>query len=197
MTDIIAAQYSLSRLEDLVAKQLPFDLSYGDGSPPPRKAGEDLRYFPLDLSAVKLTARRKTERLVIHALDTPKSWPFDIREIDRWHRKERGWACIGYHYIIDRAGLVVPGRPLDVIGAHTVGWNSTSVAIALAGGKGAKKDDLFSDHYTVAQGAMLWAMVYSFNRLWRNIAVVGHNDHPKVTKACPGFNVEDWLDGQG
>ncbi len=149
----------------------------------------DPRFLPLDFSGIRFKARRSTTRLVIHSLDTDPDWTFDIREIDRWHREERGWAAIGYHYVIARDGTVVQGRPLDVIGAHTVGWNETSVAIALAGGKGSKPDDPFDLNYTDQQFSMLYQMIEALKRLWPAIGVVGHHDHPKVTKACPGFRV--------
>ncbi|UOF81170.1 endodeoxyribonuclease I [Caudoviricetes sp.] len=153
----------------------------------------DPRYLPLKFPKVAFIPRLKTERLVIHALDTAPGWEFDIREVDRWHREERKWRAIGYHYVISRDGIIVPGRPMDVIGSHTLGWNAVSIAIALAGGKGAAKNDPFLKHYTPEQDTMLRLMVQAVQRLWPDITVCGHHDHPDVTKTCPGFNVHEWL----
>ena len=155
-----------------------------------------LRYAPLTFPKGIFKARSKTNLIVIHSLDTPPDWKEDIRQIDRWHREERGWAAIGYHYVIFRDGTVVTGRPLDVIGAHQPGWNSRSVAIALAGGKGAKREDEdFFEHYTLDQETSLDRMLNALRRLWPAVQVVGHRDHPKCEKACPGFDVKVWAHG--
>ncbi len=42
----------------------------------------------------------------------------EIRSIQKDHQKTRGWADIGYHLIIDRAGRVWEGRPITALGAH-------------------------------------------------------------------------------
>ena len=41
-----------------------------------------------------------------------------IASIQEHHVERRGWADIGYHLIVDAAGRVWEGRPLDRIGAH-------------------------------------------------------------------------------
>lgn len=40
------------------------------------------------------------------------------KTIDRWHREERGWDCIGYHFVIRKDGMIEEGRPLTKHGAH-------------------------------------------------------------------------------
>ncbi len=60
-----------------------------------------------------------------------------LRGIYRYHTKTLGWSDIGYNFLIDRFGRIWvgraggPGRP--VRGAHTLGFNNTSVGIALIG----------------------------------------------------------------
>lgn len=63
----------------------------------------------------------------------------DAATIDRWHRA-RGWAGIGYHYVILDAthpsrpdGAVEPGRPETRTGAHVRGVNARSLGICCAG----------------------------------------------------------------
>ena len=41
---------------------------------------------------------------------------------------ERGWADIGYHFVIDGSGRVFEGRHADVLGAHAGGANWTTSA---------------------------------------------------------------------
>jgi hypothetical protein len=163
----------------------------------------DKRFLPLTFPKGIFKARRTTTRIVIHALDTLPSWRFDIREIDRWHREERGWKAIGYHFVTSREGVVVPGRPADVIGSHCVGWNSSSISIALAGGKLDKliltndPRGLYKmrDLYTEAQESVLFSLVNAMLRLWPAAQVVGHTDHPDTPKLCPGFDVAKWFAG--
>lgn len=41
-----------------------------------------------------------------------------IRAIQKDHQEERGWADIGYHFVVDRAGRIWSARPLHLMGAH-------------------------------------------------------------------------------
>ena len=45
----------------------------------------------------------------------------------------RGWADIGYHYVITTDGEVHTGRSLSKIGAHCKGHNEGSIGIVLTG----------------------------------------------------------------
>ncbi len=55
-----------------------------------------------------------------------------MREIQRWHL-ERGWATVGYHFVLSPSGRVFLGRPVDRLGAHVLGHNVGTVGIALMG----------------------------------------------------------------
>lgn len=156
------------------------------------------RFHVLNLPSKWFSARKATTRLVIHSLDTPPDWREDIREIDRWHREERGWKCIGYHYVIWRNGAITMGRPLWAIGAHVQGWNSTSVAIALSGGKGSRRTDYFLDNYTEDQDDGLTLLVNALQLRYADppLELCGHHEHPTAGKECPGFNVKDWYHGR-
>jgi hypothetical protein len=52
--------------------------------------------------------------------------------VDDYHRS-LGWGKIGYHYFIDKAGLLTQGRFDNQEGAHTIGYNTKSLGICLAG----------------------------------------------------------------
>lgn len=91
--------------------------------------------------------------LIVH--ESVSAWG-TAEDINRWHL-ERGFAGIGYHYVIGSAyptaashrlrqpdpahdGKLLPGRDLDgdydvdeEIGAHCPGFNSTSLGICLIG----------------------------------------------------------------
>ena len=74
----------------------------------------------------------KVSRLTLHhtdALDdlggmTKRDDAELMRVIQRFHQDTRGWADIGYHYVIGRDGKVYEGRALTVQGAHAGGGNN-------------------------------------------------------------------------
>ncbi|MGA5896309.1 peptidoglycan recognition protein family protein [Streptomyces venetus] len=69
--------------------------------------------------------------------------PSLIRSIYRYHVKSMGWRDIGYNFLIDKCGKIYEGRAggvaKAVLGAHTRGFNSNSMGIAVLGSYGAKK----------------------------------------------------------
>ena len=50
-----------------------------------------------------------------------------------YHVQARGWADIGYHYIIDPAGRVWEGRPASLRGAHVRDHNENNLGVMLLG----------------------------------------------------------------
>ncbi|WP_062645175.1 peptidoglycan recognition protein family protein [Streptomyces maremycinicus] len=63
--------------------------------------------------------------------------PSVIRGIYRYHVKSMGWRDIGYNFLVDRCGKIYEGRAggvaKPVLGAHTLGFNSNSMGIAVLG----------------------------------------------------------------
>lgn len=51
----------------------------------------------------------------------------------RLYHLSRGWADVGYHFLIDPMGRVWKGRPLNWQGAHVSGDNEENVGIVLLG----------------------------------------------------------------
>ena len=70
---------------------------------------------------------RKINWLVIHTAATRPSMDIGVKEIRRWHKK-RGFADIGYHYVIRRDGRVEKGRADTRQGAHVRGIIVTLLA---------------------------------------------------------------------
>jgi hypothetical protein len=136
-------------------------------------------------------------------------------EIDRWHRP-RGFAwigyllpgdhsacerSIGYHFVILGPrqfpelgascpvldGQIQPGRPVEAVGAHAVGRNSSSIGICLVG------REEFSD----AQFAALHRLVtYLCGSLGLSTTrILGHYE-VQAEKTCPNLPmglIRDWL----
>jgi hypothetical protein len=56
-----------------------------------------------------------------------------LERIRQFHRSQRRWADIGYHFAIDRAGRVWEGRPLAWQGAHVRDHNEGNIGVMLLG----------------------------------------------------------------
>jgi N-acetylmuramoyl-L-alanine amidase len=60
-----------------------------------------------------------------------------VRGIELYHVRSKGWNDIGYNFLVDKCGTLFEGRKggadLPVLGAHTLGFNSHSSAIAVIG----------------------------------------------------------------
>jgi uncharacterized protein (TIGR03437 family) len=68
--------------------------------------------------------------------ETPGSdWPAIVRSVWNFHVFERGWADIGYNYLIDPNGVIYEGRSGgdNVIGAHFSGVNAGTMGVAILG----------------------------------------------------------------
>lgn len=144
---------------------------------------------------------RALNEIVVHCSATRPEWWADrstaakVSEIRRWHVSDRGWRDIGYHYVIDRNGVVATGRPLDQVGAHVQGRNTGTIGICLIGGHGSSENDRFEDNFTAAQDAALRKLIADLRGRFPSIKTVsGHNQY--AAKACPGFNVPAWHRGQ-
>jgi uncharacterized protein with LGFP repeats len=84
---------------------------------------------------------------VHHTATGSKYWcsqvPSLIRGIYRYHVKSMGWRDIGYNFLVDKCGNIYEGRAggvaKSVLGAHTLGFNTNSMGIAVLGSYGSTK----------------------------------------------------------
>ncbi|MGW0885043.1 peptidoglycan recognition protein family protein [Streptomyces sp. NPDC002671] len=69
--------------------------------------------------------------------------PSVIRGIYRYHVRSMGWRDIGYNFLVDKCGTTYEGRAggvaKAVMGAHTRGFNTNSMGIAVIGTYGSTK----------------------------------------------------------
>lgn len=127
---------------------------------------------------------------VLHCLAVPTGWyrgktAADAADIvGKWH-KARGFARIGYHFLVMPDGSFADGRPLHDIGAHCIGKNVGTLGIALCERRKIDSVREFNDYFTEEQAATVRRLLASYE-----IAkVTGHNDH--AAKLCPGFQVRN------
>lgn len=128
--------------------------------------------------------------IIIHCSDSP--WRRDDRaaDIKAWHTlpppRGRGWADIGYHYVIDLDGRIERGRAISRAGAHCYGHNAHSIGVCYVGGR--NQDGEPADTRTKEQRASLLKLITNLLGMYR-CSVHGHRDWDKG-KACPCFDAQ-------
>ena len=127
--------------------------------------------------------KRNINLIVWHCSDSDNKLHDNVATITKWHI-ERGFATIGYHFLITKDGRVHKGRDLDAIGAHAKGHNSHSIGICLTG------KDKFSKEQKTALKELTEQILESYNLDWSNVKL--HNELD-VNKTCPDFNREGIL----
>ena len=104
--------------------------------------------------------------------------PATLNEIQRLHREDRGWADIGYHFLIDIDGTIYEGRALTARGVHTMGYNTGSVGVCLLG-----------DYRFAAPAATQWEATIALGRwLVKALALTHFAGHSQLNAStlCPG-----------
>ena len=110
------------------------------------------------------------------------SW---TKRIYDFHTGTRGWADIGYNYLVDRFGNVFVGRGRYRVGAHAQGHNTNSMGVAYLGGH---DRDITSKGKLAMLGLLEWfddsGIAIADNRLF------GHRDLGSTS--CPGQRLHSW-----
>lgn len=106
----------------------------------------------------------------------------DAAQVRRYHLS-LGWRDIGYHYVIERDGRVVPGRGLDQPGAHckAAGMNSKGIGVAVLG-------NLDAHPPLPAQQKALEELLRELMRRFgiSPQGVLGHREVSGAATSCPG-----------
>ena len=153
-------------------------------------------------------AKRKIDTIIIHCTASKEGVDMTVEHIDKLH-KSFGWKCIGYHFVIYKDGSIHDGRNIDVIGAHAGSpWNTGSVGIVYVGGLDAQTGKP-KDTRTPEQKEALYKLVKQLIEIYPIKKVIGHRDVSPDTnhngiiephewiKACPCFEVKDWMKETG
>lgn len=138
---------------------------------------------------------RNITHIVLHCAATPAGREVTVKEIDTWHR-QRGFAKIGYHYVIHLDGRVSTGRPESEVGAHVSGHNANSIGICYVGGVAKDNVNKPQDTRTPQQIEAMARLVRTLLEKYPKATVLGHRDFPGVAKACPSFEAIGWWKAQ-
>ena len=110
----------------------------------------------------------------------------DVDSIHAIH-KRRGFAGIGYHFYIRKDGTIYRGRPVEFIGAHCSGNNSSSIGICLEG-------DFRKEQPTEEQLLNLSELIHDLKMEYPQIKrVLNHRDFCKTI--CPAIDLKTMVKG--
>jgi N-acetylmuramoyl-L-alanine amidase len=126
---------------------------------------------------------RNITEIIVHCSATPQGRDVSAADIDRWHR-QRGFACIGYHYVVRLDGSVETGRCESKIGAHCLGHNANSIGVCYIGGCDANMNP--KDTRTAAQKSALTSLLRTLRNRYPKAKIHAHRDF--AAKACPSFD---------
>lgn len=124
--------------------------------------------------------------LVLHHTTGTFSGPATVRAIQAFHQgPERGWADIGYSFLVAPSGEIFEGRGWLLQGAHARPHNATSIGVAYIG-------DGRSPVPVEAQRALVW-LADEADRRFGRLRRVGHRDVGSTV--CPGDDLYRWWVG--
>lgn len=106
-----------------------------------------------------------------------------VRGIQQFHQNSRGWADIGYSFLVDDEGTIYEGRGWGVAGGHTNGWNSKSHAVCAILNDGQEPTP-----------AMLAGLRWCHDEHDRRYGNGFHRSHRDVNStSCPGDILHRWM----
>lgn len=149
----------------------------------------------------------KLRYLVIHCTATPEGCEVSADDIRRWHTSPvseggRGWRQVGYTDMFHLDGrverLVDNNEDAEVdpweITNGAKGYNSVARHVVYVGGV-ASDGHTPKDTRTPGQRQAMEAYVRDFHSRFPAVRIVGHNE--LSAKACPSFDVTQWLRSLG
>jgi N-acetylmuramoyl-L-alanine amidase len=131
-------------------------------------------------------ATRNINEIIIHCTATPEGKDFTVADIRQWHIN-KGWADIGYHFVVYRDGTIHAGRPEKLVGAHVEGHNKNTLGVVYVGGVTDKfvPKDTRTPQQTQSLLTICKALLARYPKITK---ISGHNEYS--TKACPSFDVQ-------
>ena len=133
---------------------------------------------------------RTINYIVVHCTATQPS--ATLEAIKNYWKQVRGWGDTpGYHYLILRDGEIVQLLDESKVSYGAYGHNPESVHIAYLGG--IDKDGKPLDNRSTLQKHAMFDKLIELSERYPKAEILGHRDFPGVAKACPSFDVREWL----
>lgn len=137
-----------------------------------------------------MTTIRNIKFIVVHCTATPTTTT--LESIKKYWKEQRGWEDTpGYHYLIKRDGTIVQLLDEKKNSYGVYKHNSECISIAYLGG--IDKEGKPVDNRSDAQKHAMFDKVVELTERYPKADVLGHRDFEGVAKACPCFDVKEWL----
>lgn len=139
--------------------------------------------------------RQNPNRVTVHHTDGhPRTRLSDsieeMRGYQSFHMNGRGWADIGYHFVIDGAGRVLEGRHAEILGAHAGGnANMDNIGIAVMGDY---NRDYLNDAQKNSLRRLITFLALRYHSDPRQRDFIQPHQHYKSTD-CPGTHIVAFL----
>lgn len=132
---------------------------------------------------------RNIKFIVVHCTATPTNTT--LESIKKYWKEQRGWDTPGYHYFIKRDGSIIQLLDEKKNSNGVYAHNSACINIAYLGG--IDKEGKPLDNRSDAQKHAMFDKIVELTERYPKAEVLGHRDFPNVSKACPCFDVREWL----
>lgn len=133
--------------------------------------------------------KREINFIVVHCTATQPT--AKIEDIKRYWKEVLGWKNPGYHYIIQRNGDIVKLLSEDIPSNGVAGHNHDSINLSYIGG--VDKTNKPIDNRSLSQQAAMFDLIVELSERYPKAKILGHRDFVGVHKACPSFDVREWL----
>lgn len=133
---------------------------------------------------------RKIKYIVLHCTATNQHG-VTVKAIQNYWKNQLGWKNPGYHFIIEFDGKIHQLQPIEKPSNGVRGYNQNSIHISYIGGVDQEGEP--NDNRTITQKAAMQGLVHGLSAVYPNAEILGHRDFPGVNKACPSFEVKDWI----
>lgn len=134
---------------------------------------------------------RRITHIVIHCTATAQT--ATVEAIQRYWREILEWRSPGYHVIIEPTGRAHELHPVEVPSNGVRGHNANSIHISYIGGIDERGKPI--DNRTAVQRMQMASYIRKWKQDYPDAIVCGHRDFPNVAKACPSFDVREWVEG--
>lgn len=122
---------------------------------------------------------------VVHYSGAPATQ--SVRAIQDWCMDGRGFNDIDYNFLVrGTTGEIYEGRGWDVVGSHTVGYNTNGIGVCVI------SDGPISD---AAKVAVRWLYEQAIARAGHGLQVKGHKQLATTGTDCPGSAIMLWVQG--
>lgn len=133
---------------------------------------------------------RSITLIVVHCTATKLDADFTQKDLLRCH-KARGMCMVGYHSYIRKDGFIWSTRPLEMVGAHCLGYNQESVGIAYEGGLDIQ--GLPADTRTPEQKHSMRVLIRTLKKMFPVSRVCGHRDLSPDSNGNGVVEPSEWL----